>query len=117
MPRGRSQLLDNTTNQRRDPRKDEHEQLGFFGPKDPKTHPLHMKLCLGGLLLFPLWWIGAVMRCEETDCCESCYTYRIPALMHPVPPMLLYSYRVGLVAVSVSCIEYNQVATTESVYM
>ncbi|KAG8771481.1 hypothetical protein FRC12_003589 [Ceratobasidium sp. 428] len=52
------------------------KKLGFFGPKDPTTFPLHMKLCLGGVLVFPLWWIGAVLRCDEVDCWSTLWQFR-----------------------------------------
>ncbi|KAH7344771.1 hypothetical protein B0J17DRAFT_14495 [Rhizoctonia solani] len=80
MPHGRSRLLHSSVNQSRHSRKDEKEPLGFFGPKDPKTFPIHMKLCLGGLLIFPLWWIGAVKSCEETDCWSALWQFRCRVL-------------------------------------
>ncbi|KAG8678672.1 hypothetical protein FRC08_017595 [Ceratobasidium sp. 394] len=53
-----------------------NKKLGFFGPTDPTTVPLHMKLCIGGVLVFPLWWIGAVVRCDEADCWSALWQFR-----------------------------------------
>ncbi|CAE6419058.1 hypothetical protein BN14_03373 [Rhizoctonia solani AG-1 IB] len=80
MPHGAPWLLHNAKEQNRHSRKDEHESPGFFGPGDPKTLPFHMKLCLGGLFIFPLWWIGAVMGYEETDCWSALWQFRCRAL-------------------------------------
>ncbi|KAF8609617.1 hypothetical protein BDV93DRAFT_149686 [Ceratobasidium sp. AG-I] len=57
-----------------------NKPLGFFGPADPTTFPVHMKLCLGGVLLFPLWWIGALLGCDDADCWSALWQFRCRAL-------------------------------------
>jgi len=57
-----------------------NKPLGFFGPTDPTTFPVHMKLCLGGVLLFPLWWVGAILGCDDSDCWSALWQFRCRAL-------------------------------------
>ena len=57
------------------------EELPFFGPLDPPRWPLHKTFFLGGILFFPLWFIGAFLPVRDSDdnCASSTsgFTFRL----------------------------------------